>query len=168
MEATHGIIVNQEPCVYYREYSGEAVGGRDYTSSNFIFLKSGSTQSAFVNEEIQSQRPEQVKTEVIRNLARQVCSLYIGQVKISLDEPSVEIEIYGSASAVLHEWLKLIDAFKQIGINIPVYPIIRGENDLTPQRFGVLLGKGMAKMNVSFQTREPIDAVKLLEEEKGL
>ena len=107
----------------------------------------------------------------VSKLAKEVFSCPIGEVQLEEDElygPFIGIEVYGDIGKVLEEWIRLIDVLKAQGIEIQVYPKIMGEINTVPEEFGRLVGKGLAKMGVFLRTKEPIDVMKMLQEERGV
>ena len=110
-------------------------------------------------------------TEAILGVAREIFSCPIGEARLEEDElygPFVGIEVYGDIDKVLEEWIKLIDVLKAQGINIQVYPKIMGEINAVPEKFGRLVGKGLAKMRVFLRGEKPFDIVEILKEERGI
>lgn len=69
-----------------------------------------------------------------------------------------------SAKEAIHYWLKVADLAK--ALNMPIIIMWAGETDLTPEELGLHIGRIYARMNLFLSTEKPIDAVKLLREER--
>lgn len=70
------------------------------------------------------------------------------------------------ARQALEYWLKIVDSVREY--NIPVFITWTGNTDVTPEEMGTYIGKVLARMNVFLATEEPLDIVKIIEEEWGL
>ena len=122
-------------------------------------------------------RPSEMPSEYIEllnsvnRISGQTLNLPIENVQTVDDEiygPIIEIHVIGNARAILNRWPKLIDTFKQFGINMPIFLKWVGKLDVNPEELGNYFGLALAKMGLKLRTKEPIDTTKIVSELRGL
>jgi len=69
------------------------------------------------------------------------------------------------ARRALEYWLRIADEAREYGI--PVFIRWMGSIDVTPEEMGIYIADVLAKMNVFLATEEPVDMVRIIEEEWG-
>lgn len=112
---------------------------------------------------------EAIKDEV-REIVEEESKLPIGNIRVSEDKLYgffIEVEIFGAMREALEEWLRLIDVFKALGINTPIYPKILGEFNVLPGEFGRLIGLGLSKMKVPLRGEKLINVTEIISRERG-
>lgn len=105
-------------------------------------------------------------------IVRQMATLaFPNVVKVDLEQDElygyyISLEVEGDERTVLRQWLQLIDLLITEGINVPVFPVLRGDLKASPEEFGKMVGKALAKMEVFLKGEQLINVSEILREER--
>jgi len=107
-------------------------------------------------------------TDIVRHLATLVFS---NVVKVGLEQDELYgyylcLELEGDERTVLAQWLGLIDILVGYGINVPVFPVIHGTLNASPEEFGKMVGRALAKMGVFLKGKRVVNVAEILREER--
>jgi len=147
----------------------------EFTSPEYSVQRTGRLEREHritIHERVTTSTVRQiVEQEALADILREFLYKILGDKIISVSDfkyskqygAYVEVLVDGNASDDINLWLKVLDELRPF--KIPVFFYWNCKTDISPERLGIYLAKALIKMDLYPSTEEPIDVIKILEEE---